>query len=43
LLFDFARTTDNKWFLNSVEGIDSSSSELSEWLKTKRNLKIQVQ
>jgi len=43
LLFDFTRTPSNKWFLQSVEGVDSPIQELTNWLKTKKNLNIKAQ
>lgn len=42
LLFIFSRTPDNKWFLESIEGVDGTTQELSDWLKTKKNLNIAV-
>ena len=43
LLFDFTRTPNNKWFLKSVEGVDGPIQELTNWLKTNKNLNIAAQ
>ncbi|MDZ4821884.1 MAG: hypothetical protein SH856_00305 [Flavobacteriales bacterium] len=38
----FTRTTENNWFLQSVEAVDSVSQEFSDWLQTKKKLKVAV-
>lgn len=43
LLFDFTRTPSNKWFLKSVEGVDGPIQELTNWLKTNKNVNIAAQ
>jgi len=43
LLFDFTRTSNNKWFLKSVEGLDDPIQELSNWLKINKNVNIAAQ
>jgi len=43
LLFDFKRTPNNKWFLKSVEGVNGSLQEHSNWLKANKNLNIAAQ
>ena len=43
LLFDFTRTPKNKWFLKSVEEVDGSTQELSDWLNRNKKLNIAAQ
>ena len=43
LLFDFKRTTGNKWFLKTVEAVSGPVEELNPWLTANKNLNIPVE
>lgn len=43
LLFIFTRTTGNDWFLESIESLDNTVPEITDWVRTRKNLKIAIQ